>query len=238
VLEPAIAAFNSARDGHDDPGVVKRHGKAVRAAVQAALAPTWDATWRSIELLRTLPVASSVEDRWLVDRKDFTYHAQRAATGDVRFRIKDTVKQSAMLVGRREGAQTDLEAHEIFDDPLVLAGAIADGQAFIGEVIKVDRPFVTLELSSHCVVPVGAELHWTEQPGKCTVEVSDVGSKAPFTVSLETKKGKTKYFPEVGHQAAYSTSGPNQFHGPGLPERVPWTHIGPVEDQPEPEVQE
>lgn len=238
ILDPLIAAFNQARDGAQDDKTVKRLGRGVTTAVREALAPTWDATWRSIELLRAKPVAPSVEGRWAEDRRSFAHHMERVETGSIRFRIKDSVKQAAMIVRQREDAQAALDAAEALDDPMVLAGSIADGSGITGEVVDLDRYDLTIDLDRPCPVPVGTELYWTDLPGKASAVVAAVRTEPPFEVTLELKKGKTKYRPAPGEVVTYSPHRPPTYRAPGLPGTVPWTHVGPEQVDPGPEVQE
>ena len=238
VLEPLIAEFNERRERREDPATVASLGEDIRSAVEEALTSTWDATWRSIELVRALPVAASVAGRWTTDRKDFTSHIDRVDSGEARFRTRDSVKQAAYMVSRREDAQARLDAAEALDDPLVMARAIGDGAAIAGHVIDVAKPWVELELPGPCPVPIGTELWWTEQPSKCSAWVSEASTTAPFTVRLETNKGKTKWFPAVGSRAVYSSFSGGSIPPPKMPGSVPWTHAGAATPLPTPEVPE
>lgn len=238
VLDPLIRAFNEKRNRAEDHPTVRRLGAGIRSAVNDALDPVWDATWRTIDLVQALPTAPTVKNRWDTDRLDFTRHMERVETGEARFRTRDSVKQAAYMVSKREGAQAQLDASEALDDPLVLAAAIGDGQALAGTVVEVTKPRVVLELAGPCPVPIGTELFWTEQRGKCSVIVRDAESAAPFTVTLETIKGKTKYFPLVGERAVYSGFKDGSIPAPPMPATVPWTHQGIEDPLPTPEVPE
>lgn len=238
VLDALIGEFNRQRERADDADTVARLGSPIRDAVAAALAPAWDATWAAVSLVRELPVAGSVAERWADDRREFSRFAERVETGEARFRTRDSVKQAAFAVSRREDAQSKLDAAESLDDPMVFAGAIADGRAFAGIVTSVTKPTVTLEVNQPCAVPLGTELFWTEQRGKCSVILADASTEAPFTVSLITKKGKTKYFPKVGERAAYGPYTNSVIPSPKMPAVVPWTHEGPRSPMPTAEVPE
>lgn len=236
VLDPLVADFNAKRQRVEDRETVNELGAEIRAAVRAALEPTWAATWRSIELFRALPEAATVAQRWEDDRREFTRHMERVETGDARFRARDSVKQAAYMVSRREDAQSILEASEALDDPLVMAAAIADGLAIVGTVVGVQKPTVTAILDRPCPLPDGTELYWTEQRGKCSVIIVDSSDIEPFTVILETRKGKTKYYPRKGERAVYSSFKEGTFPPPRMPAQVPWTHLGPEAPMPSPEV--
>jgi len=238
VLDPLISTFNERRAGKEDHATVARLGQEIRAAVHDALEPAWTATWRTITLLRGLPEASSVAKRWRNDRWAFTRHSDRVVTGNARFRTRDSVKQAAFIVSQREDAQAQLDADEALDDPLVMAAAIGDGHAIAGKVTRVDRPFVELELSGPCLVPPGTELYWSEMRGKCSVLVGTPSGTTPTVVRLETKKGKTKYYPEVGERAVYCPFTAGSIPAPKMPEGVPWTHQGAESARVAPEVPE
>lgn len=234
VLEPLINQFNEARQGAQDARVIARLGVGIVEAVEAALRPAWDATWRAVHLVESLPVAASVVDRWRDDRYDFGRHSQRVDTGEARFRTRDSVKQSAWMISQRERAAAALAASEALDDPMVMAGVIADGQAITGTVIDVNPPMVTVALAEPCSFPEGVELYWTELPSRCSVEMRRVTGYDQRTVELETKKGKTKYYPAVGERVVYSPFDLAWFKPPTLPADVPWTHLGRAGDaQPE-----
>lgn len=228
VLDPLISEFNERRARADDKRTVLRLGSKVKSAVEEALRPAWNATWKAIDLVRTLPVAGSVAKRWDDDREDFSRHVDRVETGQARFRVRDSVKQAAFTINRREQAQSELDAEEAFDDPLVMAGHLAEGRAIAGTVTKVDRPFVTLDLPAACPLPVGHELSWSEARGKCTVAIHEVKGRNRRSVVLETLKGKTKYYPEIGDRAVYGEFATSVPFAP-LPAQVPWTHIGAQE---------
>ena len=102
----------------------------------------------------------------------------------------------------------------------------------------VDYEDIELELATACPVPVGTELYWTALPDKCSVVVATASTSEPFTVRLETRKGKTKWYPEVGDRATYSPFTPSSFRSPSMPDEVPWTHQGPPTEEPGPEVPE
>ncbi len=239
VLDPLVADFTQRRQRSDDNAAVVRLGQAIRTAVEDALRPTWEATWRCRDLVLGLPEGHSVAARWANDRREFTRHVERVETGEARFRVRDNVKQTAVMVSQREGAQSALEANEALDDPLVLAAAIGDGQAIAGVVTRVDKPLVEIELAGPCPVPLGTELFWTTmRGGNCSVVVTATASAAPFTVVLTTRKGKTKYYPAVGDRAAYSPFKDGWFSSPPMPVEVPWTHQGPEAPLPTPEVPE
>lgn len=238
VLEPLVAEFNEVRARRDDAATVGELGGDIVNAVESALSSSWDATWKSIDLVRSLPPAASIANRWATDRRDFTSHIGRVESGEARFRTRDSVKQAAYNVSRREGAQSTLEASEALDDPLVMARAIGDGAALAGTVTFVEKPWVELELTAPCPVPIGTELWWTEQPSKCSVWIREMTAVEPFTVRLETNKGKTKWFPELGYRAVYSSFTTNSIPSPPLPAEVPWSHSGAESPVPAPEVPE
>jgi hypothetical protein len=238
ILDPLIEAFNHKRDGLQDDATVKRLGKGITKATREALRPTWDATWQAIELVRALPEGASVPDRWSEDRRDFRAHVDRVETGEARFRTRDSVKQAAWMVRRREDAQAALEACEALDDPLVLANAIADGTAVAGSVTEMDGREFSLELTRPCPVPAGTELFLTDLPDNASARVISASTSPPYFARMYGLKGYTKYLPSVGDHVTYAPFKRRGIKPPGMPEMVPWTHVGPDTAPAAPEVAE
>jgi hypothetical protein len=236
VLDPLLEVFNEQRAGSNDKEVVDRLSGDIITAVGDALAHSWDATWRAHEILLEMLPGNTVEDRWESDRRAWTYHADRVRDGWAFFRIKDTAKQAAWMISNREDALTALEAGEALDDPLVLAGLVAGGEALIGEVTALDRdnkeqgpknmvtrPLIDLELGEPCPLPIGSTSYWTVRPGKAKVEVISVDGSS---VGLKVVAGMTGDLPEPGTIAAFADLTFSSIPRPKAPQATPWTHVG------------
>lgn len=236
VLDPLLQVFNEKRAGSNDKAVVDELGADIKDAVENALSHSWEATWRAHEILIDMPPGATVADRWESDRRAWTYHANRVRDGWAVFRIKDTAKQAAWMISNREVALSALEAGEALDDPLVLAGLVAGGEALIGEVVAVDkrnkeqgpknmvtRPLIDLELDEPCPLPLGSTSYWTARPGKVKVEVIDVDGTS---VRLKVHSGMRGELPQPGTVAAFADLTFASIPPPQAPQATPWTHVG------------
>jgi hypothetical protein len=235
-LDPLLQEFNEKRAGSNDKAVVEELGVDIKNEVEKALSHSWKATWRAHEILAEIPPGSTVAQRWESDRRAWTYHANRVRDGYAVFRIKDTAKQAAWMISNREEALSVLEAGEALDDPLVLAGLVAGGEALIGLVTAVDksnkeqgpknmvtRPLIDLELDEPCPLPLGSTSYWTARPGKVKVEVIDIEGTS---VRLKVSKGMQGELPQSGAVAAFANLTFGSIPPPRAPQATPWTHVG------------
>lgn len=165
-LAPAIARYDAAFT----VSAQRRAEAELRELLYAQMRPTWDAMWRGVTLLRRLPVASRVADRWKRDRWSYTGHRDRVRAGEPPQPRRDDAVTAARKLASRETAQAQLEAQEALDDPLVLAGRRLAGEAFVGAVTKVrmehsegrrpmPRPLVTLLTEDRPQLVPGTRLH-------------------------------------------------------------------------------
>lgn len=176
-------------------------------------------------------------ERWATDRKDWTWHADRALTGTAWFRARHSVRQSAYVLSQHEEAQQRLDAQEAFDDPIVLAARAASGDGLIGDVTDVDaehkeqgpknmvsRPLITVAVDDRVTLLVGASLWWTANPKVKAelIKVSDDG----LAVVLKVVGGMTQDLPTVGTVIGLSATGLSVIPSAKLPKEVPWTHHG------------
>jgi hypothetical protein len=234
-LAPAVAEFNEARRGQDDAATVERYGGEVREPVEAAVLPTWEATWRALTLLRTLENGASVRGRWTQDRSDFTRHADRVAQGDAFFSARQTARAAAFVLRQQEERQDKVELDETMDDPLVLAGRAVAGEALIGTVTQVDhdhtipgkrsplvRQLVTVAVDGPAEVLPGTVLTLTADR-KITLEVRNLERGDSANAVLMVTSGMTRPMPEVGDAIGLVT-GARSIPAPKMPAGVPWTH--------------
>ncbi|WP_335977845.1 hypothetical protein [Streptomyces sp. CA2R106] len=134
VLAPAQARYDKAR------GAAERAAAetAIRDLVASQLRPTWDDMWRGLDLLRSLPEAAHVEERWKRDRWSFTGHRDRVRAGEPPQPKRDDAITAAQKLAGRETAQARLSAQEALDDPLAMAARRLSGEAFTGTVVEVE----------------------------------------------------------------------------------------------------
>lgn len=75
VLAPATARYDAGITGA---------GEDIARLLAGQMRPTWDAVWRSLDLLRELPEGARVADRWKRDRWSYTSHRDRVRAGSRR----------------------------------------------------------------------------------------------------------------------------------------------------------
>ncbi|EGX57864.1 hypothetical protein SZN_20712 [Streptomyces zinciresistens K42] len=255
----ALAAAEDGLEADDRLGDVTAAERAVRALVASRTRPTWDAVWRGIDLLRELPEAARVEERWTRDRWSFTGHRDRVLAGEPPQPRRDDAVTAANKLAAREREQARLDAQEALDDPLVMAGRRLAGEAFAGEVVEVEmaysegrrpspRPLVTVRT---CDRPhLGERVKVFRSLGGRPQSAEFVGHEGPpdadggvlLVLRVLDKMGRGKEpeegsVPQKGDTVCYTLFEHDQRGGAKLPdpEQTPWTHGGPPgEPVPEP----
>ncbi|MEU0742590.1 hypothetical protein [Streptomyces sp. NPDC006134] len=259
----ALAAAEDGLEADERLGAVTAAEREIRALVESRTRPTWDAVWRGLDLLRTLPPGAHVEERWTRDRWSFTGHRDRIAAGEPPQPRRDDAVTAANKLATREREQARLEAQEALDDPLVMAGRRLAGEAFAGEVTDVvmaygegkrpsPRPLVTVrtddrpQLGERTKVyrslggrPQAAEfVEFVEFAGYDGQGEGSVG----VVLRIVDKMGRGKEpeagsVPEKGDRVCFTLFEHEQRGGAKLPdpEQTPWTHGGPPGEQAAPE---
>ncbi|MVO84668.1 hypothetical protein GPA10_07770 [Streptomyces sp. p1417] len=180
LLAPAIerhdrarSALAAAADGVEADALLASLAAAEReidALVASRTRPTWDAVWRGLDALCTLPEAPHAVDRWRGDRWSFTGHRDRVAAGEPPQPRVDDAVTAANKLATREREQARLEAQEALDDPLVMAGRRLAGEAFAGVVTDVvmtysegrsprPRPLVTVRTADRPHLDPGVKVY-------------------------------------------------------------------------------
>ncbi|MEU9968156.1 hypothetical protein [Streptomyces malaysiensis] len=182
LLAPAMSRYDAAR-AEVSQGVAGGEARLrlaeaeLRRLLASQLRPTWDALWRGVDLLRSLPEGARVADRWRRDRWSYTGHRDRVRAGEPPQPKRDDAVTAAQKLAARETAQAQLDAHEALDDPLVMAGRRLAGEAFAGEVIDVEmawsdakvprpRPLVTVRTEDRPHLAERVKLHRVVADGK------------------------------------------------------------------------
>jgi hypothetical protein len=255
LLAPAIERYDRARtalaaaeDGlqaDDRLGILTAAERELRALVESRTRPTWDAVWRGLDLLRGLPEAAHVEERWTRDRWSFTAHRDRVLAGEPPQPRRDDAVTAANKLAAREREQARLEAQEALDDPLVMAGRRLAGEAFAGEVTDVvmaysegkrpsPRPLVTVRTDDRPHLGERARVY--RSLGGKPQAAEFVGQEAAdlFVLRIVDKMGRGKEpeagsVPEKGDRVCFTLFEHEQRGGAKLPdpEDTPWTHGGP-----------
>ncbi|MFC4493469.1 hypothetical protein ACFPA8_04885 [Streptomyces ovatisporus] len=237
LLAPAVTRFDAGVHGAEEE---------VRALIDSQLRPTWEAMWRGIDLLRTLPEGERVPERFKRDRWSYTAHRDRVRSGEPPQPRRDDAVTAAAKLAVREQAQARLEAQEALDDPLVMAERRLAGEAFAGEVVEVEmaysegkrpmpRPLVTLRTADRPHLGEGGKVHRAMDEG-ARQSAEFVSGHGPGTLTLRLTNGMGRSrepapgtVPEKGDRLCWTLFEHSPRGGPGLPdvEDTPWTHGGP-----------
>jgi hypothetical protein len=238
-LEPLVKLFNERRGAKTDPEVVNRLLGPIEDHYRPLVRHTWELLWRCRDREATYPEAPSVGRRWDEDRDAYTRHMDWMAQDGLR-RTRQTPRQAAMTLRRLEEARRLVEAEEACDDPLRMIPYLLENKAVRGRVVAVDReyrerasrsmvrrPLVTLLSPDPCLIPVGKELWWAEQPDGREFVVHAVelatGKGCLVTLKLTTSSGATG-LPAVGSAACFSIHTTATGWLGTLPQAAPWTH--------------
>ncbi|MEU1149604.1 hypothetical protein ACFYO9_33355 [Streptomyces sp. NPDC005863] len=261
LLAPAIERYDRARtalaaaeDGVEaDERLALLTGaeREIHALIESRTRPTWDAVWRGLDALCTLPEAPRAAERWTRDRWSFTGHRDRVTAGEPPQPRVDDAVTAANKLATREREQARLDAQEALDDPLVMAGRRLAGEAFAGEVTEVvmayndaksprPRPLVTVRTDDRPHLGERTKVYRSLQGKPQTAEfVAYEGEAGGGTVVLRIvdKMGRGKEpepgsVPAKGDRICWTLFEHEQRGGPQLPdpEATPWTHGGPPAD--------
>ena len=249
VLEQLLESFNTRRDGGSCAEIVAAEGGQIRAAVGDALDTAWRATWRAHALLFGLLPGGTVENRRDSDRRAWTSHIARVEEGRALFRTRDSARQSAWMIKSREDAKQALDLGEILDDPLVLAGVVASGEAIYGDVRNIDkdnmemgpsgrrrvrRPLISIDLPERCPLPLGTKVRWTDRMDLAT----EIVKIARNVTVLKVTAGMRGDLPTIGTPAGFVAMDNRPYPAPSTVQGIPWTHIGADVPEPDSEVPE
>lgn len=228
LLAPAMSRYDAAR-AEASQGVAGGEARlrlaeaALRGLMESQLRPTWDALWRGVDLLRSLPEGARVADRWKRDRWSYTGHRDRVRAGEPPQPKRDDAVTAAQKLAARETAQAQLDAHEALDDPLVMAGRRLAGEAFAGEVIDVEmawsdakvprpRPLVTVRTEDRPHLAERVKLHRVVADGKAQsgefAGFADVDGADGADETVETGGAD-------GAEGRGDAGGPGSEHGTG-----------------------
>ncbi|MGW6914642.1 hypothetical protein ACWGB8_12605 [Kitasatospora sp. NPDC054939] len=256
VLGPAISRYDAAVAvlQQADPAGAEPAAAMVKGAVEQlhtvlerVLRPTWEDVWRGLDLLRELPPAAHLEERWTGDRWSYTGHRDRVAAGEPPQPRQDDAVTAARKLAQREREQARLDVQEALDDPLAMAEHRLSGEAFSGVVAEVlpdwdtsgrspkPRPLVTVRTADRPHADLGRELHraYTEKAQKGVIAEVDPEA-GTVTVRLTSGMGngrepKPGSVPEPGEQVTFTLFELTVRQAAPLPEPddTPWTHGGP-----------
>ncbi|MHA6760161.1 hypothetical protein [Streptacidiphilus sp. PAMC 29251] len=246
LLAPAITRYDAARTLGDGRAEAEREQE-INELLAAVLRPTWDRMWQGLDLLRALPPAGHLDERWEGDRWSYTSHRDRVAAGEPPQPVRDDAVTAARKLAQREREQTRLDIQEALDDPLAMAEHRLAGEALAGEVVEVElvydssgrspkpRPLVTVRTADRPHGDPGRELYRANGPSAQKAELVDQDPAAgTVTVRLVNGMGRKKEpepgsVPEPGDRVCFTLFELTARQSAPLPdpEDTPWTHGGP-----------
>lgn len=248
-LAPALEGYHRAVASGADP---EEATEPLRREVDEALAAAWEATWRARGLVALLPEAEHVPDRWESDRRAWTRHLERFEAGAAHFSTRLDQLRSFRFLAELEARTAALDRQMAVDDPRVMAGYVASGDALAGTVVlrdverretsqrgrRVLRPLLRIGPSLPFDRPLGTEL-WL--PGRTAVRLRPVAVTDDGALDCVVDKGMgtspqhaDAVLPAVGEPVVLAPFGPQEIYPDNLPEELPWTHRPAGSEQPEP----
>ncbi|AUG77344.1 hypothetical protein CFP65_2515 [Kitasatospora sp. MMS16-BH015] len=250
--DAALAAAQAADPGRRDRAELqlKVAAEQLTTALESVLLPTWRDVWAGLDLLRALPRAAHLAERWESDRWSYTGHRDRLAAGEPPQPKQDDAVTAARKLAQREREQTRVDVQEALDDPLAMAEYRLAGEAFSGAVEEVvpeydttgrspkPRPLVTVRTADRPHADLGREVHRVGGPTAQRAEIVAVtggeGGGSLVTVRVLSGMGRKKEpepgsLPEPGETVTFTLFelAPRQSAPLPEPEETPWTHGGP-----------
>jgi hypothetical protein len=236
-LEPLVESFNEKRAGRTERSVVEPLLGPIEKHYRALVEHTWELLWRCRERELAFAEAPSVGRRWAEDRKAYTSHIDWVMRCGLR-RVRQTPRQATTLQHRLEEAGTLLAAEEACDDPVRMIPWLLENKAVRGLVVGVDpehkekltrmvrRPLVTLRSPDVCLMPVGKELYWSDNPSgrEYVVHALEPASGRGSLITLKLMTGSDTDLPALGTEACFSIHSTSPGYVARLPKRDPWTH--------------
>lgn len=236
-LEPLVRAYGDALRAGDGLAE-KRALEAVESAVRPKLADAYDATHRAIGLLRRIPPAPGVAERWATDKRSWASHAIRASKGIPRFARRHHPLRAARALQQWSAAAERLETQQAFDDPLVLARLDAEGRCVTGTVERLDTqnsevkpgnsrrssvPLVDLRLTGPTRLLTGERTRLVDDKRVAAVVRERDGDQIRLAV-MDAARAFCDASITPGDEIVLVGLDPWEGQDPWGPDEVPWTH--------------
>jgi hypothetical protein len=216
------------------------------AACTGALAPAWRHTWQALALVRALPEAGHVSDRWFDDRLAWTRHGDRMAAGAPARPGPDGLEPFRSRQ-RLEARTVALARQMALDDPLLLAARVVAGEAMAGEVVARDcanrvasvkgrgllRPVLWVRPAVPFDRPAGTALWWADDT-RVRARVVSISGNGTVELMVVAGAGAEEWrageiLPQAGERVRFVGAGddrlPDSSFPDGVPEDLPWTHL-------------
>ncbi len=244
MLTQLISAWHAA----DDETAQSAVRLEIEREIRQQLTPAWTACWHALDLLGSLPAADHVASRWRSDCRDWTNHCNRIADDRAYFRNIPTPVQGATRLRILEDRTENLQREMAWDDPLVMAAVVANGEALAGRVVAADRdrripgtngrralrPLITIEPALEFTRPAGTMLFLSTSP---EVQLAVLPSDESGLIRAEVLRGANRNntigrLPNPGDDVVLSPYGRPEFYQRSRIEDIPWTHQQITEDDP------
>lgn len=233
--------FNEQRAGSKNPAVVQKLAIPLYELYEGMVVETWNLIWKVVDREKAKPEAASVARRVREDRIAYAAHLQWImGPAEGRRKTRMTPRGAAVRLDELERANALLVAEEAIDDPLRMAPHLLAGKAIAGVVINCDatrretingrnclRPSVTVRTDEPCLMPLGAEVWWTQTPGGrewLLASLVAAGGGSDVTLILQTNRNLSESLPTVGCRVCFSQFTTRPSYELFLPMQVPWTH--------------
>lgn len=242
VLEALVQDWHAAED---DAWRARVRGE-LESEIREQLSLAWSDCWRTLDCLAALPVAEHVSSRWDADRREWTRHCDRIAEGRAYFRNIPTPLQDATRLRILEDRTEDLHHEMAWDDSLVMAAAVASGEALAGRVVATEperrtrnrngntvrRPLITIEPAIEFDRPAGTALFLSNNPGvMLEVEPAEAGGLMRAEVLKGANQTRTiGLLPGPGDDIVLSPFGQRDLYPRTRIDEIPWTHDMPLDD--------
>lgn len=236
ILEALVQEWHSAADELSRLRVRSE----LESEIREQLTPAWSDCWRALDRLAVLPVADHVSSRWQTDKREWTSHCDRIVEGRAYFRNIPTPPQDATRLRVLEDRTEDLRREMAWDDPLVMAAAVASGEALAGRVVgaeperrarnsngnTVRRPLLTIEPALEFGRPAGTTLFLSTNPG---VMLGVLPVRPGGLIQAEVLKGANQsktigLLPGPGDDVVLSPYGKRDLYPRAKIDDIPWTH--------------
>ncbi len=249
-LVPAVQEYHRATvpgtAADPDPGGV---GKLLCGHLDEALSPTWQAIWRTRQLVALLPEAGHVPVRWESDRRAWSHHLDRVEAGTAHFSRRLDQLRSFRFLAELEARTAALERQMASDDPRVMARYVAAGEALAGTVVGRDierretsakgtavlRPLLRVRPDLPFDRPVGTDLWLSNRPG---VQVRLAAVDPTGVLDCVVVKGMGRkpaqadsVLPALAESVVLAPFGKQDVFPDNLPDELPWTHRPAGESQ-------
>ena len=240
-IEPHVKEYSNGLRAEDQVMMSRAQGLVVEA-VREKLSEAYSATHRAVQVLRGIPAAPTVAERWSGERFDWSDHARRCEKGIPRFARRHDALRAAKTLQRWSSAAEMFEISQAFDDPMIMARYDAEGRCVSGTITDLDEnhrevkenrvnmtrvPLLEITLSGQTQVLEDETVRWTDDK-RVTAKVRTVDATHAVIAIVGGIRAFDSSGPSIGDQAMFVALDLWEGRDPLSPEDVPWTHREPT----------